>query len=82
MTDFDVQAVDLSGILNKGAEEKAKQVPDPSTYHLLCALKAVVRLYWAGEGSTTHEILTCELRLGALSACRQPGLSETPGTPE
>ena len=38
MTEFDTKAVDLSGILNKGAEEKAKQVPDPSTYHLLCVL--------------------------------------------
>ena len=29
MTEFDVSAVDLSGILNKGAEDKAKQLPDP-----------------------------------------------------
>ena len=38
MTDFDVSAVDLSGVLNTSAEEKAKQVPDPVTYHLLCML--------------------------------------------
>jgi len=38
MTDFDVSAVDLSGVLNTSAEEKAKQVPDPATYHLLCML--------------------------------------------
>ena len=38
MTEFDVKAVDLSGLLNTSAEEKAKQVPDPVTYHLLCML--------------------------------------------
>ena len=38
MTDFDVSAVDLSGLLNTSAEEKAKQVPDPATYHILCML--------------------------------------------
>jgi len=38
MTEFDIKAVDLSGILNKPVEEKAKQVPDPVTYHLLCML--------------------------------------------
>ena len=38
MTDFDVSAVDLSGVLNTSPEEKAKQVPDPATYHLLCML--------------------------------------------
>ena len=38
MTNFDVQAVDLSGVLNTSPEEKAKQVPDPVTYHILCML--------------------------------------------
>ena len=38
MDKFDVAAVDLSGVLNTSAEEKAKQVPDPATYHLLCML--------------------------------------------
>ncbi len=38
MTEFDVSAVDLSGVLNTSPEEKAKQVPDPVTYHLLCML--------------------------------------------
>jgi hypothetical protein len=38
MTEFDIKAVDLSGILNKPVEEKAKQVPDPVTYHILCML--------------------------------------------
>lgn len=34
--DFNVAAVDLSGILNNSSEEKAKQLPDPATYYLLC----------------------------------------------
>ena len=38
MTEFDVAAVDLSGILNKPSEDKAKQLPDPKTFHLLCVV--------------------------------------------
>ena len=38
MTEFDVAAVDLSGILNTSAEDKAKQLPDPKTFHLLCVV--------------------------------------------
>jgi co-chaperonin GroES (HSP10) len=38
MSEFDVSAVDLSGLLNKEPEEKARQVPDPATYHILCML--------------------------------------------
>jgi co-chaperonin GroES (HSP10) len=30
--------VDLSGILNQTAEEKAKQLPDPADYMLLCVV--------------------------------------------
>ena len=49
MSEFDVSAVDLSGILNKSSEEKAKQVPDPSTYHLLCVLPDVEETYSDSE---------------------------------
>jgi len=35
MTEFDTAAVDLSGVLNKPAEEKAKQLPEPKTFHIL-----------------------------------------------
>jgi len=48
MTEFDVQAVDLSGILNASADEKAKQVPDPATYHLLCVLPDIDEEYDSG----------------------------------
>lgn len=63
MSNFDVQAVDLSGILNKPQEEKAKQLPDPVTYHLLCALPKADAEYESGlvkAGQTMHyeEILS------------------------
>ena len=45
MSDFDVSAVDLSGILNKNAEEKAKQLPDPKTFHLLCVVPEAMEEY-------------------------------------
>ena len=57
MTQFDVQAVDLSGILNKSAEEKARQIPDPATYHLLCVLPEIDEQYESGlikAGQTMH----------------------------
>lgn len=57
MTEFDVAAVDLSGILNKKPEEKAKQLPKPATYHLLCALPDVDEEYESGlikAGQTMH----------------------------
>lgn len=41
-------AVDLSKILNKPTEEKAKQLPDPVTFHLLCALPDVEEEYESG----------------------------------
>ena len=48
MSDFDVSAVDLSGVLNKSEEDKAKQVPDPVTYHLLCILPEANEEYEGG----------------------------------
>lgn len=64
MTPFDVQAVDLSGILNKPAEEKAKQIPDPATYHLLCVLPEIDEEYGdsglikAGQTMHYEEVLS------------------------
>jgi len=63
MTEFDIQAVDLSGILNTSAEEKAKQVPDPATFYLLCVLPEAEEEYESGlakAGQTMHyeEILS------------------------
>ena len=39
MTDVNpALAVDLSKILDRTAEQKAKQLPDPKTFHLLCVV--------------------------------------------
>lgn len=48
MTEFDVSAVNLSGVLNTSSEEKAKQLPDPATYHLLCMLPKAEDEYEGG----------------------------------
>ena len=48
MSNFDVSAVDLSGVLNKSDEEKAKQVPEPKTYHILCILPEANEAYDSG----------------------------------
>jgi co-chaperonin GroES (HSP10) len=47
-TNFDVQAVDLSGLLNKTVEDKASQIPEPQTYHLLCMLPEAKEEYEGG----------------------------------
>jgi hypothetical protein len=49
MSEFDVTAVNLSGILNKSAEEKAKQLPDPKTYHMLCVVPEAMEEYADSE---------------------------------
>ena len=38
MNDMLANAVDLSGLLDTSAEQKAKQLPDPRTYHILCVV--------------------------------------------
>ena len=45
MSNFDVSAVDLSGILNKNNEEKAKQLPDPSGFMLLTVVPEAMEQY-------------------------------------
>ena len=49
MTEFDTAAVDLSGILNKSAEQKAKQLPDPSGFFLLCVVPEAMEEYADSE---------------------------------
>ena len=63
MSEIDVAAVNLSGILNTSEEEKAKQVPDPATFYLLCVLPDIEEEYESGlvkAGQTIHfeEILS------------------------
>jgi co-chaperonin GroES (HSP10) len=47
-TEFDLAAVDLTKVLNTPAEEKAKQLPEPATYHLLCILPESDEQYESG----------------------------------
>lgn len=58
MSDLNLaSAVDLSNILNKESEDKAKQLPDPATYHLLCVLPEIEEQYDSGlikSGQTMH----------------------------
>jgi co-chaperonin GroES (HSP10) len=42
---FSLQAVDLSGILNKDTDQKAKQLPDPKTFHILCVVPEAMEEY-------------------------------------
>ena len=49
MTNFDVAAVDLSGVLNQSAEEKAKQLPDPKRFMMLCVVPEAMEAYANSE---------------------------------
>ena len=49
MSEFDVSAVDLSGILNASNEDKAKQLPDPSTYYMLTVVPEAIEEYSDSE---------------------------------
>lgn len=42
-------AVDLSKVLNKSAEQKAKQLPEPKTYHMLCVVPEAMEEYHDSE---------------------------------
>jgi co-chaperonin GroES (HSP10) len=45
MIEFDTSAVDLSGILSATSDQKAKQLPDPKTFHILCVVPEAVEEY-------------------------------------
>ncbi len=49
MTEFDVAAVDLSGILNTSVEQKAKQLPDPAGFMLLTVVPEAMEEYADSE---------------------------------
>lgn len=60
------QAVDLSAIMNKAEEEKAKQLPKPMGYRLLCAIPEAEDTFDSGlvkaEETMRHdELLTTVL---------------------
>ena len=49
MSEFDVSAVDLSGILNTSAEQKAKLIPDPKGFMLLTVVPEAMEEYAESE---------------------------------
>lgn len=46
---FKNAAVDLSGLLNKDTDQKAKQLPDPKTFHILCVVPDAIEEYQNSE---------------------------------
>jgi co-chaperonin GroES (HSP10) len=67
MNDIDLsKAVDLSAVMHKAAEEKAKQLPVPSGYRILCAIPEAEKefdngLVKADETMRNEELLTTVL---------------------
>lgn len=67
MSNLDLsQAIDLTAVLNKEAEEKAKQLPKPQGYRILCAIPEVEKEFDNGlaKADTTlryDELLTTVL---------------------
>jgi len=60
------KAVDLTQLLHKGAEEKAKQLPQPSGYRILCAIPEAEEEFEGGiiksdETMRNEELLTTVL---------------------
>ena len=67
------RAVDLSAVLNKEAEERAKQLPKPQGYRLLCAIPEAEEAYDSGiiksdETRRHDELLTTVLFVIDLGA--------------
>ena len=65
------KAVDLSAVMDKSQEEKAKQLPKPSGYRILCAIPEIEKEYESGiiKADTTvqnEETLTTVLFVVAL----------------
>jgi len=68
MNDIDLsKAVDLSAVMHKAVEEKAKQLPVPSGYRILCAIPEAEKEYEgsrfvkADETKRNEELLTTVL---------------------
>ena len=49
MSEFDIGAIDLSGILNKDAEQKAKQLPEPKGFMLSTVVPEAMEEYAQSE---------------------------------
>jgi len=54
------KAVDLSALLDKEAEEKGKQLPDPVGYHILCAIPEAEKNFDGSEIVKSDETMRVE----------------------
>ena len=67
MSNLDLsQAVDLGAVLNQAAEDKARQLPEPKGYRILCAIPEAEKEYDSGlikadETRRVDELLTTVL---------------------
>jgi len=72
MTKLDLsKAVDLGAVLNNSAEEKARQLPEPKGYRILCAIPEAEKEFDSGllkadETMRTDELLTTVLFVVAM----------------
>lgn len=55
------QAIDLNVVLNKEAEEKAKQLPKPQGYKILCAIPEVEKEFSSGLAKADETLRYDEL---------------------
>ncbi|NDG27427.1 MAG: hypothetical protein EB120_09665 [Proteobacteria bacterium] len=62
MSNLDLsQAIDLTAVLNKEAEEKAKQLPKPQGYRILCAIPEVEKEFDSGLAKADETLRYDEL---------------------
>ena len=62
MSNLDLsQAIDLTALLNKEAEEKAKQLPKPQGYRILCAIPEVEKEFDSGLAKADETLRYDEL---------------------
>jgi co-chaperonin GroES (HSP10) len=62
MSNLDLsQAIDLTAVLNKEAEEKAKQLPKPQGYRILCAIPEVEKEFESGLAKADETLRYDEL---------------------
>ena len=71
MTNLDLsKAVDLGAVLNNSAEEKARQLPEPKGYRILCAIPEAEKEYHSGLIKADETVCTDELLTTVLSVVK------------
>jgi co-chaperonin GroES (HSP10) len=80
------QAVDLSAIMHKAAEDKAKQLPEPTGYRMLCAIPETDEAYDSGiiksdETRRHDELLTTVLFVVSMGPDCYADKDRFPGGP-